>query len=68
MTNKNIELFMKELDELQEKYKIYISADYNEDCDYDYEGNMHPSGFGESYLVFLDENGYEIKGSKMGEL
>lgn len=44
--------FKKELQELQDKYKIYITAD----IDY----NLNHTSSGEAYISYLDDKGYEL--------
>lgn len=51
--------FLEKLNQLQEEYGFYLSSDYEEDIDIDYDGNAHISG-GSSHLIILDKEGFEV--------
>lgn len=51
--------FIEELNKLQKRYSISIASGYEEEIDYDYDEIPYASG-GSSYLVLVDEDGYEI--------
>ncbi|WHF25251.1 hypothetical protein QJS65_10350 [Bacillus altitudinis] len=48
--------FLKEISTLEIKYGIHISADYEEEIDYNWEEEPYTSGI-HSFLVYTDENG-----------
>lgn len=48
--------FLKEISALEIKYGIHISADYEEEIDYNWEEEPYTSGI-HSFLVYTDENG-----------
>ncbi len=64
-----VEEFLKELNDLQDKYGIYIGAEYIEDLEYSFDGEgEHEYIVGvDSYVVFMDKDGYEIQGIYMDE-
>jgi hypothetical protein len=51
--------FMEELNNLQEKYNIYIHAEYEEELDYGWDEELYISGVN-SYLAYYDSNGMPI--------
>lgn len=53
-TKPDVKQFFKEFQELQNKYGIRVFADYEEEIDYDYEGESYVSGI-ESYLSIYDQ-------------
>lgn len=55
-TKPDVKQFFKEFQELQNKYGIRVFADYEEEIDYDYEGESYVSGI-ESYLSIYDQKG-----------
>ena len=57
--DKDLEGFLKELSRLEDKYKIYISADYEEDLDEGKDGQWYTVGVTAS-VVYLDEEGCKI--------
>lgn len=67
--NKNYKkalLFLRELDQLEQKYGMRVVADYEETIDYDYEESPYVSG-GQSYLTLLDEDGNEYTDDKIAD-
>lgn len=58
MDNK-FDKFVEELKELQDKYNIYLQAEYQEDWDEDYFGDMHCYGT-HAYLVAYNEDVDEV--------
>lgn len=59
MNKKKAREFVDELNKLQEKFGFRLGANYEEDIDYDYEGNMCAIG-GNIHLNITDEEGFEI--------
>lgn len=59
MKQKQFEQFEKELQALQEKYNIYIHADYEEDVDYTWEEEPYVMGV-TAYLAYYDAEGMPI--------
>lgn len=59
MSENTVEMFLEELNALQDKYGIYIDADYKEDWDYRWDGR-YLSGI-EAHVVFMNKGGYEIQ-------
>lgn len=59
MDKKKARAFLEELQALQEKYDLYLSAGYEEELDYDYGGESYISG-GQSYLLLSDKEGFEV--------
>ncbi|MDE1407084.1 hypothetical protein NSQ93_22145 [Bacillus sp. FSL W8-0445] len=56
MNKEKLKEFLKELNQLEKKYDIYISADYREEIDYDWDEEPYVGGI-DAYLVFSDEEG-----------
>ena len=58
-----VEEFLKELNALQDKYGIYIDADYKEDWDYSWDGeDEYPVLVGtDAHVIFVNKGGYEIQ-------
>lgn len=54
-----VEKFLKELNALQDKYGIYIDADYKEDWEYSWD-SMSCIGV-DAYVIFVNKGGYEIQ-------
>lgn len=55
--------FLNELNALQDKYRIYIDADYEEDIDYGFDGEneyLYVSGI-DAHVVFVNSGGYTIE-------
>lgn len=59
-----LDLFLKELGDLEEKYGVYISADYEEEIDYDYDENPYTSHVS-AYVVYQDKNGNKLESDKI---
>ena len=59
MDKKKAREFVEELNKLQERFGFTVETNYEEDIDYDYEGNSYSMG-GNSYLTIVDELGFEI--------
>ena len=59
MNENRIEEFYDKLCKLQDEYKIYIEADYNEDWDYAWDGeNEYPTlADVNPYVAFVDMDG-----------
>lgn len=51
--------FLNELNALQDKYGIYIDADYEEDWEYSWD-SMNCIGV-DAYVIFVNKGGYEIQ-------
>lgn len=60
MSKSIVEMFLEELNNLQDKYGIYIDADYNEYIDYDWNESPYVSGT-EACVIFMNKGGYEIQ-------
>ncbi|AZV43574.1 hypothetical protein BAOM_2965 [Peribacillus asahii] len=58
MNKEKLKEFIRELNRLQEKHGIYISAGYDEMIDYNWDEEPYVSGV-QSYLVFSDKEGNE---------
>lgn len=56
MNKEKLKEFLKELNQLEKKYGIYISADYREEIDYDWDEEPYVGGI-DAYLVFSDKEG-----------
>ena len=54
-----VEKFLNELNSLQDKYGIYIDADYEEDWEYSWD-RMDCIGVN-AHVVFVNKGGYEIQ-------
>lgn len=59
MDKKRAREFVEELNKLQEKFSIHITSSFQEEIDYDYEGESYVSGIN-SELVLVDKEGFEI--------
>lgn len=58
--NKNkFDMFLKELQELENKYGISISAGYEEEIDYTWDEEPYVSRV-QAHLIFTDSDGNEI--------
>ena len=57
---KDLDGFLEELSKLQDKYKIYISADYEEQLDEGMDGEWYSMG-GSVSIIYTDEEGNEIE-------
>lgn len=63
MDKSNVEMFLEELNALQDKYGIYIDAEYDENWDYGWDGEneyRYVSGV-EACVIFMNKGGYEIQ-------
>lgn len=60
MDKENVRKFFKELDDLQNKYGIYIGADYEYEIDYGWDEESYISG-ANVYLAYYNSEGFEIK-------
>ena len=59
MDKKKAREFVEELTKLEEKFGFRLGASYEDDIDYDFEGNMYAIG-GSTWLNLTDKNGFEI--------
>jgi hypothetical protein len=59
MNKEKLECFINELSQLQDKYGIYVSADYEEHIDYNWDEEPYVSGV-TAYLIYRDKDGNEI--------
>lgn len=59
MKKSKYEMFIEELNILQEKYNIYIQADYEEEIDYNWDEEPYVSGV-HCYLAYYDSDGVPI--------
>lgn len=53
--NEKLNNFFEEFKALQQKYSVFVSSDYDEQIDYDWEEEPYVSGIS-SYLVIYDSN------------
>ena len=59
MDKKKARKFLAELSQLEEKYGIHLTTDYEEEIGYDYEGSACVDGI-RSYLVVVDKEGFGL--------
>ncbi len=50
--------FIKELKQLEEKYGVYLSSDYTQDVDYDYDDET-VLGYPDTFVVVVDKKTYK---------